>query len=275
MQQVIRDENTCVFHFLSNGGVVLTKFLIINSDDFGLSKSVNRGIIESFYNGTVSSTTMMVNMPGFEDGVKLAEKEPNLGVGLHFNLSYGRPLTNHKEVSSLVDRNGDFNYQTEGSKEWRAEDVLKELKAQWDQLISSGLKPSHIDSHHLIHSLNPVYTVVAEFSKEQNVPIRLVDPVPSPKVAHPITTDRLIVDEYFHGEGKELFLSHVEKLEDGITELLCHPGYVDDDVRLISSWTDVRRTELRIFTDPEIAKEIKDAGIVLTNYRELRKILKK
>ncbi len=72
----------------------------MNADDFGLIELVSEGIIEAFNNAQVSSTTLMVNTPGTEHAVGLAERHPTLGVGLHFNLTEGRPLT---AAPSLVD----------------------------------------------------------------------------------------------------------------------------------------------------------------------------
>lgn len=71
----------------------MNRQVIINADDFGLSPAVNRGIIEAYRAGGITSTSMMVNMPGLADAVHAARSLPGLGVGLHFNLTYGRPLS--------------------------------------------------------------------------------------------------------------------------------------------------------------------------------------
>lgn len=251
----------------------MTKYLIVNADDFGLSKSVNRGIIESFLNGTVSSTTLMTNMPGFEDAVTLAGEHPSLGVGLHFNLSYGRPVSRSRHVPSLVKADGSYVYHPEiESIPWTAEDVRTELEAQWNRFLSTGRKPTHVDSHHLVHALGPAYPVVAEFCRAQGVPLRLTQPTPMESVPHPPTTNALVVDEYFFGDGQTRFLEHLANLEEGVTEILCHPGYVDDDVLAISPWTDVREVELAVFTDKAMAQAIRDVGAVRTHFGELTKI---
>lgn len=251
----------------------MTKYLIINADDFGLSKSVNRGILESYHKGIVSSTTLMTNMVGFEDAVEIAKREPGLGVGLHFNLSYGRPLSPAEQVPSLVREDGIYEYHPDDkSVRWTAEDVRTELEAQWNRFTSTGLRPTHIDSHHLVHALEPAYTVVAAFCNEQGIPLRFTDPRPASTVPHPPTTDVLVVDDYFRGGDKERLLEHISSVSEGITEILCHPGYVDDDVRAISPWTDVREVELALFTDEDIAKAIEDAGVVRTNFGQLANI---
>lgn len=256
------------------GVLHMTKYLIINADDFGLSKSVNKGIIESFRNGTVSSTTLMTNMPGFEDAVRLANEHPDLGVGLHFNLSYGRPLSRPDDVPSLVKEDGRFVYHPDSDHiPWTAADVERELEAQWLKFVSTGRKPTHIDSHHLVHALGPAYPIVAEFCHKQGVPLRLTQPTPVGSTPHPLTTKELVVDEYFMGDGKERMLDHISHLEEGVTEILCHPGYVDEDVLAISPWTDVREVELAVFTDKTVAQAIRDAGVVRTHFGEIGSLI--
>src|SRR5438067_10426812 len=78
--------------------------LVINADDFGLSAGVNRGILEAHAAGTVSSTSLLVNAPGFADAVRGARSAPGLGVGLHLNLTAGSPVPSPGAVATLCDR---------------------------------------------------------------------------------------------------------------------------------------------------------------------------
>ena len=68
--------------------------LIVNADDFGLNEIENRAIAEAFEKGLIDRTTLLVNMPFAEDAMRLAsEKGFADRVGLHVNLTSGRPLT--------------------------------------------------------------------------------------------------------------------------------------------------------------------------------------
>jgi hypothetical protein len=68
--------------------------VIVNADDFGLSAKTNRVIVEAFENSVISSTTLMTNMPGFEDACEFAHRHRLLGkIGLHLNLTSGYPLS--------------------------------------------------------------------------------------------------------------------------------------------------------------------------------------
>ena len=70
--------------------------LVVNADDFGLSTGVNRGILEAHAAGVVSSVSVLVNTPGWTDALRRLRDlgpAPGLGVGLHLNLTMGRPVS--------------------------------------------------------------------------------------------------------------------------------------------------------------------------------------
>ena len=71
----------------------MENLLIVNADDFGLSKGQNYGIIEACRRGVVTSTTALVNGEAVEHAAQLSRDVPELGVGMHFVLTLGMPLT--------------------------------------------------------------------------------------------------------------------------------------------------------------------------------------
>ncbi len=106
--------------------------IIINADDFGYSECISKGIIESYKNGIVTSTTIMMNMPFTEQSLELYEEVQGLGLGVHLNLTTGRPLLNKK--NSLVTESGEFHKRNEIIN-YDINDVYDELKAQIEKLI--------------------------------------------------------------------------------------------------------------------------------------------
>ena len=137
------------------------KRLIVNADDLGLSPGVNRGILEAHLRGVVSSSTLMVNMPSALSGAALVRAEaPRLGLGLHLNLSHGRPLLPPEEVPSLVRADGRFVSVSRGlasARCWHPKEVRAELEAQLARFgeLTGGL-PDHLDSHQLVGSFSSV-----------------------------------------------------------------------------------------------------------------------
>ena len=149
--------------------------LIINADDFGSSREINRAIIEAFAKGLISSTTIMVNMPGFEDACELAKKNGIQGqIGLHLNLTTGYPLTETIKTRKLFcDAAGKFLRHQKNLFYITPKDkyaLREELEAQFNKLVTQGIVPTHIDSHHHSHTKWAIGTEVIRLAIEHKVP---------------------------------------------------------------------------------------------------------
>jgi len=130
--------------------------IIINADDFGMDMAVNDAIVEAFARDLISSTSIMVNMPGFADAVKLAH---GLGlqdrIGVHLNITQGRPATAWiARCRGLCDEAGEFRARRTMFHLTREEmcAVEEELEAQVGACIDAGIRPTHLDSHHHVHT---------------------------------------------------------------------------------------------------------------------------
>src|SRR5690606_25946895 len=183
--------------------------IIINADDFGMTKSVNKAIIELMELGTVTSTTVMVNMPYAEEATQLLEI-PNISVGLHFNLTEGKPVSDPDKVKSLIDKNGMFHHKKE--LESRAKknlidknEVLLELKNQYDKLFSIlGNHISHFDSHQGLNRIPVVFRALLDFGKEKQRPAGV----------------RFYVKHYIQSNGKVIKPGLANFMKFGIKRLL-------------------------------------------------------
>ncbi|MCX6256040.1 MAG: ChbG/HpnK family deacetylase [Bacteroidia bacterium] len=157
------------------------KILIINADDLGMNDETNKAIIESYRAGIVTSTSAFVT---FIDPIptlqRVHNEYPNLPIGLHLNLSEGKPVLPASEIPSLVDKDGNF-YSPDKiiSKlaDMKIEEVRKELNAQVKLFLSSGVPIDHINCHHHMAALfTPFHIVMREISLQYKVPMR--NPVP-------------------------------------------------------------------------------------------------
>jgi predicted glycoside hydrolase/deacetylase ChbG (UPF0249 family) len=152
--------------------------VIINSDDFGLNETVNDAIIEAFRNGLISSTTTLVNYPeGLIDGhSKLYNNKINYdSVGIHLNLTTGKPLTQSITKNPIFCENGFFHSRVRDKpllfldKKSRI-DVRIEIEAQIHRFIEvMGFRPSHIDGHHHIHTEFAVFRIVMNLAKKYEI----------------------------------------------------------------------------------------------------------
>lgn len=150
------------------------KYLITNSDDFGMNESITDAIVDTYLNGIMTSTTLMVNMPGFDYAVKRAKENPTLGVGIHFNITEGKPVSTPNLLPDLLDHNGLFKMNAIQRKNLLAgnkiyKQVYTELKAQLEKMIDSGIIPTHFDSHHHITGVPIAFKASVEVAKELKI----------------------------------------------------------------------------------------------------------
>jgi predicted glycoside hydrolase/deacetylase ChbG (UPF0249 family) len=157
----------------------MPQHVIVNADDFGLSACENAVILGAFQAGIISSATAMANMPAFEAACVLARHPLLEGrIGLHFNLTYGRPLSQSiLSRPTFCDSAGVFDlnlsrHRLRLNRRDRAA-VLEELEAQWQRCLDNGLRPSHLDSHQHVHNIWPIGEIVARFAARQGVAVRL------------------------------------------------------------------------------------------------------
>ncbi len=273
----------------------MPKRLIINSDDYGRTPDISRGIREAHLNGVVTSTTCMMNIPTTAHDVAIAIQEtPKLGLGVHLVLTMGRPILPREAVSSIVDASGNhFKYDpfianipklnmTEVKAEWRAQ-IEAFIKA-------AGRKPDHLDSHHHSSFFSPeLFRAMLEIANEYGCPIR--QPIAygdnptagMPDFADPMkdhaptlmkefntrSTDSIFVNFYDEGATRENLLDIIGKVTEGSYEIMCHPGYVDEAFAKESTYNFQRERELKILTDPAVKQAIESHGIELTTFGSL------
>ena len=245
----------------------MAKYLIINADDLGLAPGINRAVINLHQAGVVTSTSLMVNMPGFNDAVNRVRHAPTLGVGLHFNLSEGSPIAPANWIPSLVNYKGEFS----NNLGWDESDVMTELKAQMHRLQSAGINPTHIDSHGYIQKRMSVCRPMLILARTLNLPMRRTGWEPDASInSLPGVVDNFYSNVYFETGGKSLLLNNLHSVPDGVSELICHPGYVDEHLPKVSTWTEVREIERRVLADPEVLQTIRALKIRLINYNQVR-----
>ena len=268
------------------------KHLILNADDFGYSYGVNYGIIESHLRGVLTSTTLMAGMPGFDHAVSLAKAHPSLGVGVHLTLTCGRPvLTDHK---TLTEPNGDFHSQAYYHNEEQPldkDEVYREWKAQIEKVLAAGIEPTHLDSHHHVHTFRGREDVFVRLAREYDLPVRNsrhdctdnhVQGVPCPNYlvdfiegsgVHfhtPLTEYAPAIESNMH----RILLKAFKTLD--CVEIMCHPAYLDTAVMLHSSFNLHRMCEVDLLISPAtkaFIEQLEDVSLAnyKTFYQEVRK----
>jgi predicted glycoside hydrolase/deacetylase ChbG (UPF0249 family) len=149
--------------------------LIVNADDLGWTDGVNRGIVEAFHHGIVTSTSLLANGLAFAEGVEAALSTPGLGVGVHLNLSDGPPIADPESVASLLNDDGHFAGGPESLLLRRARGglLLSEVEAEWDAQIQkvrdTGINPTHLDGHKHVHMLPGLFEIALRLAKRHQI----------------------------------------------------------------------------------------------------------
>jgi len=153
------------------------RYLVINADDFGISQSTNKAIIQAHQQGCLTSTSLMITAQAAQEAIELAKANPSLNVGLHLVLGGGKSYLQHSEIPNLVDKRQDFSrWTTWASLNYQFNPRIKaqlqaEIRAQIEAFNRTGLIMSHLDSHYH-HHLNPtVMGIILNLAREFSLPI--------------------------------------------------------------------------------------------------------
>jgi hopanoid biosynthesis associated protein HpnK len=252
--------------------------LIVNADDFGLTRGVNRAIVESHCDGIVTSSTLMANGQAFEDAIAHAKSASRLSVGCHVVLVDGSPVLSGQQASTLFDQKADDGRFYDGlgafalravSGRVDADEIEAEVTAQIRKLQSAGVSVSHLDTHKHTHILPQVLRALLRAARTCGVPavrnpfgpVRFSILAKYPRLwkrygqvtvlnrlggrfrnsvsnAGMLTTDGTVGVVATGAMDSYLFRSIVDSLPEGTWELVCHPGYNDAELGSI-------RTRLR------------------------------
>jgi predicted glycoside hydrolase/deacetylase ChbG (UPF0249 family) len=276
----------------------MKKRLIINADDFGMSKEVNEGTKKGIEEGIITSVSVMVNMPFFEDAIVFLKKHPEVSVGLHFNLTEGECIGLPKNASTLIREDNSFFYYPQlitriATKSVDRAEIAQELKAQYTKLTATGLPVTHIDSHHHVHLYPSIFRIVSEFADKEKVhSLRGNEfdlwnltlgvwrkPIPTQVIvnfflllvnfriknrAHLYEIDRFYDINWAKNISTKDFVKILQKLPDGTTEFICHLATVSKTGN--TKFLIPRFKALQLLTQPEIKKHLKNNGITLTSH---------
>jgi hopanoid biosynthesis associated protein HpnK len=275
--------------------------VIFNADDFGLSPGINRGILEAFREGVLTSTTMLTNLRFFDDAAALARAHPDLPVGIHLSLLWGPPVSPPARVPTLVDRQGRF---PRGLARLAARyylgrlapaEVREELRAQVRRFLDAGLQPTHVDTHKHVHALPGILEAVIEVASKFGIDkVRLPREAPLAGRAAPrgaVKRDLLAwlargaperlrraglrSTDHFAGVADQSCLNSaalcriLPALRPGVTEIMCHPGYADEAAAEYSRTPPRREAELAGLKDPAVRRCLEQQAIRPMHWGEL------
>jgi len=226
------------------------RYLIVNADDFGASRGINRGIADAHRRGIVTSASLMVDMPAAEEAADLLRDLPELGVGLHAALTSedGRPLIDFADAPHCRD------------------ELLRQLE-RFEQLV--GRPPTHLDAHHNIQRDPRLREEFVAVARDHRLPLR----------EHSLA--RYFSSFYGQWEDGQTHLEQVSvsalsamlevELYARVTELGCHPGYRDPG--FATSYDIEREAEVRTLCDPRVRQRVRTLDVRLIHFGQLEDVV--
>lgn len=247
------------------------KQLILNADDFGITRGVNEGIIRAHREGVLTSTTLMADGLAFEHAVERAKQNPGLGVGCHLVLVGGLAISKREDIPTLA---GDSGHLPATLPEFvarvttgriRAEEIELEMRAQIEKIRAAGIEPTHLDTHKHTHAHPRVMEALGRVAQSTGI-TRVRKPIETIRNSWELSRSEgagismqlvaaaavsamepqfeaiarkyaLHSPDHFLGLaitgkiGPAQLRQMIEALEDGQTEIMVHPGLWDEDLR--------------------------------------------
>jgi len=212
------------------------KWLIVTGDDFGTSRGINRGTVQAHRDGILTAASLLVNWPASEEAAALGRECPSMSLGLHLELD----ADDSERVPAQLERQ----------------------LARFQELV--GAAPTHVDSHHDVHHDPRVLPHLLAWALRAGVPVRGYS-----RARH--------LPKFYGQWGGETHLEQIgvegllrlldAEVREGVTELNCHPGYVEPGFR--SSYAGEREVELRTLCDHRVHQAILDREIRLIGFHDL------
>lgn len=276
------------------------KQLIVAADDFGITESVNEGIVRSHEEGIVTSLNFMPTGEAFDDALRRAKSIGLDEAGVHLALTETVSVTESSKISSLADAEGRFyKGHTQFLLKYIAgsidlDEVYVEWRAQLQKVSTAGIRITNLSSHEHIHMLPEFLDIMIKLAKEYDIPAiryphddrssRRMDMKAICKslallyfkgnMARALNAAGITSPEHFLGFldsaniTEDVLLDIITNLEDQTTELVCHPGFLGPEVLNQYRFHKNSEAELYALTSPRVKKLAADIGVNFVSYAE-------
>jgi len=251
--------------------------LIIRTDDIGMSHSVNMAMQQLVRTGIPVSVSVLFVCPWYQEAVEILKQYPNVSVGIHLalnsewkNYRWG-PVAGSAAVPSLVDENGFFFSSSDAvhQRNPKLEEVEKELRAQIDRALRSGVKIDYVDYHMGTVTKYPEWRALTErLAQEYGFGMSEyfgeTEDSPHYSAAPAVKLDTLV--------------AMIDRLKPGLNLIVTHVGIEDAELgalldmntnQPLPDMSKNRQGELTALTSPRFSAALKARNVVLLTYRDL------
>ncbi|MBP2114118.1 polysaccharide deacetylase family protein [Paenibacillus silagei] len=279
------------------------RLLIINADDFGITKGTNEAIVSLFEQQAITSTSIMFPCPAAREALKFSNQNILDNIGIHLTLTSGEhhsysPVCQERPLKSLINKNGkfhnDISYIEENADD---EEVRIELEAQIQSATMLGIDPTHLDSHGGsimgLYAGNDFLEITFDLCEKYRLPFNL----PTRIIEQPFFNNKqketfririnsgrkrgiLFIDDVIslpycckpveYEEMKRQLLTLLKNIKPGITQLTIHPSKITEELKSVTNCYFERGIEYLLLVDPDIKKVLKKENINLISWKEIR-----
>jgi predicted glycoside hydrolase/deacetylase ChbG (UPF0249 family) len=273
------------------------KLLIVHADDLGAAHSINAATAKAFETGFVSSGSIMVPCPWLPEVAAYARAHPDADLGLHLTLTsewktyrWGGVLSKDR-APTLYNAEG-YLYPTESEAAARIDvrEAEAEIRAQIERARSLGISPTHLDSHMgTLYQTRPLFEMFLRVARENRLPVRVsremfarAPYLPAALGPEPVVLDRIAgADPSVTPERwAEFYADLIKNLRPGVTELVVHLAYDDEEMRAVTqdhpdwgaAW---RQRDFDFVTSEAFRRLLKENDVKLITWREIGRLLAK
>jgi chitin disaccharide deacetylase len=272
--------------------------LVVNGDDFGMTRSISDGIIQASRDGVLTSCSLIGNCGDLEYAAGRLRTRPQLGVGLHLTLFGGVPTADRSKVPSLL-RGGGFPNDSKGLAllllTARPREITIEFEAQIHRVLECGIEIDHLDAHLYLDQVPSIRRIVDRLARVYGVRAdrHLIEPrrpgdiwrIGRASCAWVLRTIRTFRKPRRHRAGsvkslgfmrsgnmdEEALIDLLESMPSGDYEIVCHPG-LDN----LNTTGDARRNhyrplaELQALTSARVRQLVAQRGIRLCRWSDMQ-----
>jgi hypothetical protein len=273
------------------------KLLIVHADDLGAAHSINAATIKAFETGLVNSASIMVPCPWFPEIAAYARARPDADLGLHLTLTsewktyrWGGVLSKDR-APTLYNADG-YLYPTEmeASAHVSVGEAEDEVRAQIARARAFGIRPTHLDSHmRTLYTTRPLFEMLLRVAREERLPVMVSREwfAEAPFLPAALGPDGIVLDRIVTADPSvrperwaEFYTDVIRNLKPGVTELVIHLAYDDEEMRAVAldhpdwgaAW---RRRDFDFFTSEAFRRLLKEPDVDLGTWREIGKLAAK
>jgi chitin disaccharide deacetylase len=271
------------------------KLLIIHADDLGVAHAENSATIAALEKGVINSASIMVPCPWFPEIAAYAKEHPDFDWGLHLTITSEWKylkwdgVADSRKIPGLINEEGYFYESVEQvTRQGKAKEVEKEIRAQVEKAISAGIRPTHLDPHmNSLFGSPDFFKVYYKIGKEYKIPVLvpatlLQDPAfrkvagdyPAPVVAH-IQLHPGITPERW----QQAYDSVLVNMKPGLNELVLHLAYNNEEMNAVTAgkthWWDAawRQRDYDYTISPQFQEALRKNNIQLVTWKQIQKLL--